>query len=364
MSIGSVNHDDASRGLRVACATFFDPGAAQESGLLRQPYGIEELENRGLSLVHVPVNWGSRRPLRDLQAVRQVRTFAGAADVVFAMFESQANPIALARALHLPGLRRVPLVVLSCWLGEEVLKAGPSRLRLLQLSYRAVDRLLYFSSNQQEIFASRLRVPSSRLMAIPYGVDFSWFESADVTDDGYIVSVGRDRGRDWQCLFDAVRGSGLDVRIACRPSEIDHFDVPAEVTVEGFVSRERYREMLSRATAVVLPTHPRAYPTGQSVALEAMAMGKCVIASRTAALSDYLDDNETAMLVPVGDSASLRIAMRDVISRAELRSRIGAAAQRAVASRFRAQHMWASVAQVLIAEAGRRKRRQQGMSRS
>lgn len=344
--------DAAVGGLRVACMAFFDPHSREDVGLLRQPYGIEELERLGMSLVHVPVDWGRRRPLRDITAVQQMVRYSTEADVVFAMFESQANATALARRLHVPGARRAPLVVLTCWLGQEALKATGARRIALAQAYRSVDRLLVFSLNQREILEARLGVDRSRLTVVPFGVDFQWFQSAKTADNGYLVSVGRDRGRDWRTLFDAVRGTGIEVRVACRPAEIYGLDIPDEVVVEGFVSRDRYRELLAGATAVILPTHVRAYPTGQSVALEAMSMGKCVIATATPALADYLDD-ASAVLTTVANPTALRSAIQHTLDNGEMRRRLGRSGQSVVKSRFTSKHMWSAVASVLAKVADR-----------
>jgi glycosyltransferase involved in cell wall biosynthesis len=67
-----------------------------------------------------------------------------------------------------------------------------------------------------------------------------------------------------------------------------------------------------------------------TVAMEAMATGRPVIAARSGGLSDIVVDGETGLLVPPGDAEALRRAMARLIDNPALRGRMGAAARRRV----------------------------------
>jgi glycosyltransferase involved in cell wall biosynthesis len=62
------------------------------------------------------------------------------------------------------------------------------------------------------------------------------------------------------------------------------------------------------------------------VALEAAAAGRPIVASDIGGLRDIVADGETGLLVPAGDRAALREALRRLAGDAELRARMGAAA--------------------------------------
>lgn len=66
------------------------------------------------------------------------------------------------------------------------------------------------------------------------------------------------------------------------------------------------------------------------VALEAMAFGRPVIASNTGGLADIVVDGETGVLVPPGDSDSLRRAMERLMVDSSLRKRLGQAGRERV----------------------------------
>lgn len=67
-----------------------------------------------------------------------------------------------------------------------------------------------------------------------------------------------------------------------------------------------------------------------TVAMEAMACGRAVIATRCGGLTDIVVDGETGLLVPPDDDVALRQAMARLLGDAGLRVQMGAAGQRRV----------------------------------
>lgn len=68
-----------------------------------------------------------------------------------------------------------------------------------------------------------------------------------------------------------------------------------------------------------------------TVAMEAMALGRPLIATRMGGLTDLVDDGETGLLVPPDDPAALRQAMERLLADPRLRARMGAAGYQKVA---------------------------------
>lgn len=263
--------------------------------------------------------------------------------VTLAMFESEANALAVLRRAGVPPFRRTRLAVIACWLAE-LLPGLPARRRAwYRLAYEQVDRLFFFSSNQRPILAEHLGLDDERLRFVPYGVDDEYFRPAGGAGGGFVLAAGRDRGRDWPTTFEAVRGTGLRMKVLCRPRELAGLDIPTEVEVVGYVDRAAYRDLLDRAEAVVVATHERAYPSGQSVFLEAMAMAKPCVVTETPAMADYLRPGTNAVGVPRGDAAALREALVRLGADPDLRSRLGTAAAADVRSRLTARRMWHTI---------------------
>jgi glycosyltransferase involved in cell wall biosynthesis len=69
------------------------------------------------------------------------------------------------------------------------------------------------------------------------------------------------------------------------------------------------RDLYARSRFVVVPLLPSDTDNGVTVILEAMAMGKPVICSRTRGQVDVIREGVTGLYVPIGDAAALRAAI-------------------------------------------------------
>ena len=100
--------------------------------------------------------------------------------------------------------------------------------------------------------------------------------------------------------------------------------------------QRRLRLFYAAADVTVMPSH---YESFGMVALEAMACGSPVVASRVGGLTTTVQDGVTGRLVPEGDPAALAAAITPLLGSAEGR-RLG---QQAV--RWAAEHRWPCVAE-------------------
>lgn len=87
-------------------------------------------------------------------------------------------------------------------------------------------------------------------------------------------------------------------------------------------------EALRRSSLALIPSVcPDSCPT---VAMEAMAAGCPVIASRVGGLPDLVDDGVTGILVPPSDSLALREAIQLLLNDVEMQQRMSAKARQKV----------------------------------
>jgi glycosyltransferase involved in cell wall biosynthesis len=265
-----------------------------------------------------------------------------------AFFESEGHALALARSFVPRLLRqRHPLVVVTCWLGDLAPRLSRTRRALYRCAYRGVDRVVVFSGNQAPILQDAYGIDSSKIRVVDFGVDVREVHGVAVSEDGGVVAVGRDAGRDWATFLAAVEGTDWPVHLATRPRSLEGLTLPPNVTMHGYVDRRRYLELLAGATVVVVPTLDRAYPTGQTVLLEAMALGKACIVTATAAMEGYLRPDVDCLTVGLGDIDALRQAIGELLGDPARRTRLGEQARASVAARFTAERMWSAIADVL-----------------
>jgi len=86
--------------------------------------------------------------------------------------------------------------------------------------------------------------------------------------------------------------------------------------------------------ATDLLVHPSLYEAFPRVILEAMALGKPVVASRVGGVGEAVADGETGLLVPAEDAEALAAALERCLMDASLRERMGKAGRQRVEASF------------------------------
>jgi glycosyltransferase involved in cell wall biosynthesis len=92
----------------------------------------------------------------------------------------------------------------------------------------------------------------------------------------------------------------------------------------GWVDEADVDQWLNRASLFVLPSRAENQPVA---ILEAMARGLPVIATSIGAIPEQVLDGETGLLVPPGDSESLRAAIQTLLTSPDERTSMGVAAR-------------------------------------
>ena len=157
--------------------------------------------------------------------------------------------------------------------------------------------------------------------AIPYGVDLP-ATRADEDDAAPILYAGR-LSPEKNLGVIAVATHGLPRIIVGDGPLRDLFP-----DALGFVPQEELWHLYDRAGLVVLASQMEGLP---NVVLEAMAHGKTVIATPVGGIPSLIEDGRTGFLVPVGDAAALRTAIKRALGDPDLRRRVGDAARARVA---------------------------------
>jgi len=159
----------------------------------------------------------------------------------------------------------------------------------------------------------------------------------------FVGDVKRDKGVD--VLLQAYRAMQRDIPLVIigRPCDELSVDIPEHVSVLPGWPHDAVMSAWGRCTFAVAPSIWRdPCPT---VAMEAMAMGRPVIASRIGGLSDIVEDEETGLLVPPGDVQALRLAMENLLDNATRREYMGRMARQRIAD-FQAKTVVTRIEQV------------------
>jgi glycosyltransferase involved in cell wall biosynthesis len=254
--------------------------------------------------------WSASLAIRVLPRIRDL-------DVVYATGEDVGFPLAaLLRARNMPK----PYLVVRL----EQPTYGRNLLRktvyaaLLGYAMARVDRLLCRTTAHLQYLHSVMNVPISKLQVVRETTDTRFYHhtAADHAESSpstrpLIVSAGLEM-RDYPTLVEAVRGLPLDLVIGAG-SPWSHMSyahqpampLPPNVRVSSF-SPVEMRALYAAADVVVVPVKPSLRACGMNVILEAWAMRKPVIATRTVGLLDYVVDGQNGLFVAPYDVEALR----------------------------------------------------------
>ena len=156
--------------------------------------------------------------------------------------------------------------------------------------------------------------------------------TAQLPPDGYLLFVGDlSRQKGIRVALEAYAGLPEAPPLVCigQPTPETPVELPANVHVLRKWSHDAVMWAWSRCLLGLVPSvWPDPCPT---VAMEAMAMGKPVIAARSGGLPDIVADGTTGFVVPPGDVVALRDAIARLLTDTDLRERMGAAGRERVA---------------------------------
>ncbi len=166
----------------------------------------------------------------------------------------------------------------------------------------------------------------SKLSVVRCGVDAAFLSGSPPIDPASqrLVCVGRLSGRKGQLrLLDAAarlsrEGVAFDLVLVGDgelrggiEARLDALDLRGCVSVHGWADESRVRSALLGSRGVVVPSQAEGLPV---VIIEALALGRPVIASRVAAIPELVRDGETGWLVSPDAVDDLTDALRELLA--------------------------------------------------
>ncbi len=210
-----------------------------------------------------------------------------------------------------------PLACITCASSKHGPMVGPGVVLANAVSRgirtRNVDVFVPVSS----VVAVNTRLPGhSSYEVIPNFIpDDLVLDIATPRPDGPVVFVGdlsRDKGVD--VLIEAYRrlSGAPGLVLAGRTFEDTPLDLPEGVELQGLLDHAAVMSLMETASVVVVPSIvPDCCPT---VVLEAMAIGRPVVAAASGGIVDLVDDGVTGHLVAPGDPVALAAALSSLIA--------------------------------------------------
>jgi glycosyltransferase involved in cell wall biosynthesis len=248
-------------------------------------------------------------------ALRIVRDY----DVVLSDGEHLGIPLALALAQLRIDVRHVVI-------GHHLDTPAKRRVFRSLRPARGIDRIVVHSRNQLPILHRVLSVPATTLHVVPYGVDtVFWSPTGATPETDLVVSVGREH-RDYETLLAALPSTArLTIAdgslFSPNANRKDPAQWPARVVRKAY-EPAALRDLYDRAAVVVVPVIETTFPAGITTLVEAMSMGKPVIATGTSGLACVVP-RDVAVVVPPSDRVALAQALRELLADPERRQALG-----------------------------------------
>ncbi len=252
-------------------------------------------------------------------------------DLVFAMSERAGIPYS---AFKPPAGTRPFVSMFQCWSARQ--ERAITALSLLQ----RMDAIAVHCQSMKDHLVQLGAVPE-RTSVLPYGIDHCFYTpTAGEAASASIASVGEIRSRDYATLFAAMEGIPARMTVAASGNWYAREKktrlqgrIPENVTVAGRLASVELRQLYSRSRFVVVPVYDQIYSAGLTSILEASAMGRAVITTRSRGLADFVSDGVTGLVVEPGDVQGLRDAIRYLLAHPSEARRMGANARQRVEER-------------------------------
>jgi glycosyltransferase involved in cell wall biosynthesis len=327
------------------------PGALERYRL----FGLDELAARGVGVRHnlerkrAPVSArvvdrGLNRALYgaggyggDFVSVLPSLRTMNAADVVFSTVDTVGIPLMF---LKRAGLVRRPLVYTAIGLPERLVQLrGRLMRRLYANGLRACHTIITYAESEAVWLRAWLGPGAPPVRFVPFGVDVKSFQPVSEESPAVdVISVGADPRRDFELLKGvASRRPELSFRII---ASADHArslgSLPANIALETDIPLEEVRDRIAASRVVALPVRDNSYSGATTVLLQAMAMAKPVVVSRTDAIAKGygLENGINCRLVEPGDGDALEQALVELVADAGAASKLGTRARQTVERSF------------------------------
>ena len=281
-------------------------------------------------------------------------------DVIFTDNEGTGLPLALLLRSTPPGKPRHACL-------SHYLSTTSKRALFRFGAGQRIDTLIVHSTAQARVATETLGMPAKKVALLPYFADERFWDPALASPDAsasrpLICSAGLEF-RDYTTLIAAARDLDVDVRIGAASHWARHnafgasAELPANITVDAY-NYQQLRDLYASARFVVVPLRDVDNQAGITTILEAMAMGKAVVVTRTRGQTDVVRDwrsgtaapppgflatpehAETLGALPTGwyvqpeDSNDLRDAIGYLLAHPEIAEEMGRNARRVVEGCF------------------------------
>ena len=214
--------------------------------------------------------------------------------------------------------------------------------------FQKATKVIVLGTNWRDFVIDELATPQARVVIVPNAVagpkDTESFERGKTPSLLFLGQLGARKGvpelvsalgsaRLKSLAWTAVLAGDGDVEKF--RNDVQEAGLADRVSLPGWVGPLDVERYLRQSDILVLPAYAENLPLSM---LEGMGYGLCPVVTPVGAVPDVIRDGENGLLVPVGDSDALAVALARVIEDEELRQKLGTAARRDFEASYDIRH--------------------------
>jgi glycosyltransferase involved in cell wall biosynthesis len=216
------------------------------------------------------------------------------------------------------------------------LPTGP-RLAVMRWAFKSLDRLIVFSTFEKTFYSDHFGVPGERFQMIPWRIrdprarsrqsessqSLSKPNSLEAAE--MICAVGS-QGRDYATLLEAMRQlPHIPLVLVASAKNLRGLDPPPNVEVRLNIPLAEAEDVMRRSRFVVTPLLSSQTACGHVTIIYSMFEERAVVATESAALTDYIFPGRNGVSVKPQDSRALARAIEELWNNPTEARRLGAA---------------------------------------
>ena len=179
---------------------------------------------------------------------------------------------------------------------------------LARVFLRQIDHFVVHSQAEIQTLNCWFGIPKSKISFVHLQQAPIALTTTEDRANPFLVAMGS-ANRDYATLIEAVRGLELRLIIIASPRSLSGLDIPETIEVVSGLTPEQCRLLAQRARINVVPLADVATASGQVTIVEALRMGRPLVATRAVGSVDYIVDGESALLVEASDPIELKRAI-------------------------------------------------------
>lgn len=196
---------------------------------------------------------------------------------------------------------------------------------------KKMDGIICHSRDEANYYKNLFHLNRGKIKFVPYGIEIPEVNFQKKEEETYIASAGKSN-RDYELLKTAMNGTEVKMKIYCSRDYKTFVEDTKNSNLKVYIDTplKQFLEGLHNALFVIIPLKHPEFSSGQLVLLQAMALGKAVIATDCWGTRDYIEDMENGILVAPGEALQLREKILYLLSNPRKTERMGKNAKKTV----------------------------------